>query len=137
MYDHIKVGLDKIEHDARFLRDLWSMGVSGQPFGFMLPPRAAEAMATCYIITAVSIFDEALELVLTTNFTPAGKDLKNLKTMIDYAARANGMLNAKALQDLRETRNDLAHELVQYRDWSYLDYALQLIRTELEKLGVL
>jgi hypothetical protein len=137
MYEHIKAGLDKIERDAGYIRELPNLVFNAQPAGIYLPTHAIEAIATCYIINAVSIFDEALELVLNEKFALTRADLNNLKTMIDYAGRVNSTLDTKALQDLRETRNDLAHELGQYRNWPSLDNALQLIRTELGKLGVL
>jgi hypothetical protein len=137
MYDHIKTGLEKIERDARFFRDMWKMGFQGQPLGFVLPPHAAEAVATCYIINAVSIFGEALKLVLKDRFAPTHDNLYNLKNMIDYAGQMNSSLDVGALQNLRVTRNDLAHEMGQYRNWPELDNTLQLIRMELGKLGAL
>ena len=132
MYKNILAGLSKIEKEAQFLRKTWLPWYGG----VILPSEATRAVATCSIINAVGILDEALALFINTNYAPTARKVDTLQKKIDYIFSNAGKIDSKTLHKIREIHNSYAHEADKYGTWDELDYVISQIRAELNKLGI-
>lgn len=134
MYDDIRSGLEKIRKDSKFLRDAWKIWQDGQPSGYVLPAQASRAVATCFIIGAISLLDEALSMYTLAEF---GGVSPTLDHKIKYLETFNRLRDATGLHRVRKLRNEYAHTPEAYSNWEELDEVLSVIEAELKNLGIL
>jgi len=107
---------------------------------------AIPPVATCFIINAVALLDEALELFIrdkfqgqSTSWTDTSGKRRAANSFggrIDFLDRFGRLLSASTLRALKTRRNEYAHESGKYGDWRELDQVLAEIDTELRHLGI-
>jgi hypothetical protein len=134
MFDDIRSGLEKVRKDSRFLRHIWEICHDGQPSGYVLPAPASRAVATCFIISASSLLDEALGIYIRANF---GGESPTLNNKIKYLERLHLLKDAARLHRVRKLRNEYAHKPEAYSNWEEMDEVLSIIEDELRNLRVL
>ena len=134
MYDDIRSGLEKVRKDSKFLRDAWKIWQDGQPSGYVLPAQASRAVATCFIISAASMLDEALGMYTQAEF---GGISPTLHHKIKYLEKFNRLSDAAGLHRVRKLRNEYAHNPEAYSNWEELNEVLSVIEAELKHLGIL
>ena len=100
----------------------------------MLPAQASRAVATCFIISASSLLDEALGIYTHANF---GGLSPTLDHKIKYLESFNKLKDAAGLHRVRKLRNEYAHNPEAYSTWEELDEVLSVIEAELKNLGIL
>lgn len=143
----IEQAFQKLQHDCHALRRALFLFHRGE-LAIVHTPRseAVPLVATCYIINATSILEEALELFIDANFTPPHKwtdangklkDVKDLNGRIELLRQANKLLDASKLHGIRRKRNIYAHEKDQYGDWAELDQVMNDLEAELKNLSIL
>jgi hypothetical protein len=137
MYRTIKSALEKLHTDidgvfvTRF--DTWH---NGAPVLRFAKAESIRPVATCFIINAVALLDEAFVLFLDIRF-PAHPDLKRLRNRIEWLEKQGALKNPKRLKDIANIRNDYAHVLGKYGDVPELQQILTDIENELRNLGVI
>ena len=116
------------------MRDAWKIWQDGQPSGYVLPAQASRAVATCFIISAASMLDEALGMYTQAEF---GGISPTLHHKIKYLEKFNRLSDAAGLHRVRKLRNEYAHNPEAYSNWEELNEVLSVIEAELKHLGIL
>jgi hypothetical protein len=87
-------------------------------------------------IKMVSILDEALATHIDEHGLTMPKKYRNaLQGRIDFLTDEHILHNSKALHDIREKRNALAHETTKQVDWDELESDLSEVQKTLEQLA--
>lgn len=135
MYESILAALEEIRSRARMQSNLLGMTHRGLPFSPVADPSAHPALATLYIINAVSALDDALEHCIDRCAPSAQrKKADNLGKRINLLEALLALSNATLLRQLKDRRNELAHEVGCYASWQELWTVLDAIEHEIEHL---
>jgi hypothetical protein len=85
-------------------------------------------LPTLLYIKAVTLLDDSLDLWLSQNNHILSKPYKNdLYGRIEYIADKNFLNDRIQLHQIRDRRNTLAHELMNYCTWEELDKGISII----------
>jgi hypothetical protein len=137
MYSDILNGLEKIRRDGQSLRNNWYRKPSGEILAVVLPSRANRILPTCYVINIATLLNEALEKYINTNFLVSRKVIGSLEQKINYLDKLAKLNSAGRLHEIRNKRNQYAHELESYSTWEEMDAILKDVEDELRNLGIL
>ncbi len=89
-------------------------------------------------IKAVAILDGALkDLLAARSLTVPRKYGNGLKARINYLADEGIIVNPEPLHEVRDRRNDVAHEFSENVDWQILDKDVGAIQEALETLSII
>ncbi len=103
----------------------------------MRNPLLESVLPSLLYIKMVALLDDALtSLMERRGLSPPKKFPDSLKGRIDYLEHKGILSKSPQLHDVRERRNELAHETNAQADWAGVGEALDLVEAELQHLGV-
>jgi hypothetical protein len=133
----LRQALDKMRHDGTSLRSARIAWRGSHPLFHLPRGDAAPAVATCYIINAVSLLDEGLTMYLSSRQLSGAQGAGTLAKRIAVLRKAGRLNNAARLNAIRKRRNAYAHEPGKYGDWAEFDATLREVEQTFRQLGLI